>query len=63
MYQASVDLLGYFEAGTFSHALASMQKGASAKAAACKQQVDSLKVGSSAGAGGSAQSPLEPNGC
>jgi len=63
MYQASVDLLGYFEAGTFSHALASMQKGASAKAAACKQQVDSLKAGTSAGGGGSAQSSLEPNGC
>jgi hypothetical protein len=44
MHKAAVDLAGYFAAGTFAHALVSLQQAAAAKAADCKAQVNSLKT-------------------
>jgi hypothetical protein len=44
MYAASVDLLGYFEAGTVHHAIVSLQSTAGAKAVNCKATVNKLKT-------------------
>lgn len=50
MYAASVDLLGYFEAGTVHHAIVSLQSAAGSKAVSCKAAVTNLKTtGTSAG--------------
>jgi len=71
MYAASVDLQGYFDAGTVDHALVSLQKQAGAKATNCQAQVNNLKTtGSKTGsstsdpdltAGTPAASPSSPS--
>lgn len=47
MYQASGDLLAYYQAGTFTHALQSLQAKTGAQAVAAKQQVNDQKTGNS----------------
>ena len=44
MYEAANDLLQYYEAGTFVHALVSLQAQAGAHVTNCKQQVKNLKT-------------------
>jgi hypothetical protein len=57
MYQASIDLLAYYEAGTFPHAIVAMQQSSGAKATNCKAQVNNLKTtGTTTGA----QDSLDP---
>jgi hypothetical protein len=56
MYAASVDLLGYFDAGTVTHALVSLQKAAGAKATNCQAQVNNLKT-----TGTKSGSPIDPD--
>ena len=47
MRQASVDLLQYYEAGTFTHALQSLQAKTGSQATKAKQQVTNQKTGAS----------------
>ena len=48
MYAASVDLLGYFEAGTVHHAIVDLQTSAGSKAVSCQAAVANLKTTGSA---------------
>jgi hypothetical protein len=44
MHKAAIDLAAYYAAGTFAHALVSLQQQSGAKAANCKTQVNSIKT-------------------
>jgi hypothetical protein len=44
MHKAAIDLAAYYAAGTFTHALVSLQQQTGAKAANCKTQVNSIKT-------------------
>jgi uncharacterized membrane protein YgcG len=47
MYEASGDLVAYYQAGTFTHALQSLQAKTGSQAVAAKQQVKDQKTGNS----------------
>jgi hypothetical protein len=57
MYQASLDLLAYYEAGTFPHAIVAMQQNSGAKATNCKAQVNNLKTTGTTGGSSDSSDP------
>jgi hypothetical protein len=73
MVDASNDLIQYYQAGTFTHALQSLQAKTGAQAVAAKQQVNNQKTGNTptgavagapaAASGSQTQSASSPNAC
>lgn len=62
MYEASGDLVAYYQAGTFTHALQSLQAKTGSQAVAAKQQVNDQKTGNSPSSGSSPSSTGASNG-
>ncbi len=64
MYAASVDLLGYFEAGTVHHAIVDLQNTSGAKAVSCQAAVNNLKTtGTKSGGAAASASAQQAAGC
>jgi hypothetical protein len=62
MYDASKDLVAYYQAGTFTHALQSLQAKTGAQAVAAKQQTNNQKTGNTTSSTPSSSSGASPSG-